>query len=97
MKRTITALLFASAAALSSAALATDSPFPEAAQEFPPIGAGETYMYRHLHDVTTQASIAGPSSASMFDAIQSDDTYMLRHLDSIEGQPSVPFPASVSD
>jgi hypothetical protein len=97
MKRISTALLVASFAAISSAALATDSVLPQAAQEFPPIQSQDTYMLRHVDDIATQRGVPGPSSASMFDPIQAHDTYMLRHLSDIETQPSVPFPTSTPD
>ena len=97
MKPSVTTLLAASFAAISSVAVANDSSFPQAAQEFPTIGAGDTYMYRHQDDIDAQASVEGPSSAAMFDPIQSHDTYMLRHLDDVEAQRSVPFPTSVGD
>jgi hypothetical protein len=97
MKRISTALLVASFAGMSSAALASDSVFPQAAQEFPPIQSQDTYMLRHVDDIGTQRSVPGPSNASMFDPIQSRDTYMLRHLADVETQPSVPFPTSTPD
>ena len=94
MKRTSTVLLIAALSSIYTAALAADSVFPSAAQEFDPIVGNRSYMDRNRESARTQATFAGPTSAVMFDPIQSHDTYMLRHLRDIETQRSVPFPYS---
>ena len=95
MKRISSALLIASLSSISGPALsASDSVFPSAGWEHPPIRATETYMDRNRESARTQTILAGPAGAAMFDPIQSVDTYMLRHLDDIETQASVPFPSS---
>jgi hypothetical protein len=95
MKRTSIALLLMSLTGISSAA--DQSPFPSAAQEFPPIISRGSFMDRHRDSALTQPVVAGPSSAVMWDPIRSNDTYMLRHLDSIDSQRSIPFPSSPRD
>jgi len=97
MKRTSTVLLIAALSSIYTAALAADSVFPSAAQEFAPINGSGSYMDRNRESARSQRSFAGPTSAVMWDPIQSRDTYMLRHLHDIETQRSLPFPYSTPD